>query len=76
MLPDPRARLQETLSGSYTIERELGGGGMSRVYLAQDTALGRTVVIKVIDSAKDSAFILRMACPRWIFTVISLVPNS
>ncbi len=47
-MTDPRARLQETLSGNYTIERELGGGGMSRVYLAQETALGRTVVIKVI----------------------------
>jgi len=28
------------------------------------------------NSAKDSAFILRMTCPRWIFTVISLVPSS
>ncbi len=47
-MTDPRARLQQTLSSAYTIERELGGGGMSRVYLAQETALGRTVVIKVI----------------------------
>jgi serine/threonine-protein kinase len=47
-LSDPRATLQQALGSSYTIERELGGGGMSRVYLAQETALGRTVVIKVI----------------------------
>src|SRR5574338_1055115 len=45
---DPRDQLQHTLGSSYTIERELGGGGMSRVYLAQETALGRQVVVKVI----------------------------
>src|ERR1700724_3631576 len=27
-------------------------------------------------SASDSACILRITCPRWIFTVISLVPSS
>ena len=36
------------MSGSYTLERELGGGGMSRVFVAQETALGRQVVIKVL----------------------------
>ena len=30
------------------LERELGGGGMSRVFLAQETSLGRKVVIKVL----------------------------
>ena len=30
------------------IERELGGGGMSRVFLAEETSLGRKVVIKVL----------------------------
>jgi serine/threonine-protein kinase len=29
------------------LERELGGGGMSRVFIAQETALGRKVVLKV-----------------------------
>ena len=33
---DIRAELQITLSGSYTLERELGGDGMSRV-LAEET---------------------------------------
>jgi eukaryotic-like serine/threonine-protein kinase len=45
---DLRDQLQLTLGGNYTLERELGGGGMSRVFVAQETALGRTVVIKVI----------------------------
>src|SRR3990172_2814576 len=30
------------------MERELGGGGMSRVFLAEETELGRKVVIKVL----------------------------
>jgi serine/threonine protein kinase/tetratricopeptide (TPR) repeat protein len=40
--------LQDSLGGSYRLVRELGGGGMSRVYLAEETALGRQVVIKVL----------------------------
>jgi len=40
--------LQENLGSQYRIERELGGGGMSRVFLAEDKALGRRVVIKVL----------------------------
>jgi tRNA A-37 threonylcarbamoyl transferase component Bud32/tetratricopeptide (TPR) repeat protein len=45
---DLRARLQHTLSGSYTIERELGGGGMSRVFVAEEVRLKRQIVIKVL----------------------------
>ena len=41
-------RLQAALGSGYAIERELGGGGMSRVYLARETALGREVVLKVL----------------------------
>jgi serine/threonine-protein kinase len=40
--------LQSTLVGGYTIERELGGGGQSRVFLAKELALQRDVVIKVL----------------------------
>jgi len=43
-----RETLQKTLSTSYAIERELGGGGMSRVFVAEDLALGRKVVVKVV----------------------------
>ncbi len=39
-------QLRTSLGAAYTIDRELGGGGMSRVFVAPDTALGRTVVIK------------------------------
>jgi serine/threonine protein kinase len=41
-------QLQATLGGAYRLERELGGGGMSRVFLAHETALGRRVVVKVL----------------------------
>ena len=43
-----RDQLQRTLSESYTIESELGGGGMSRVFVATERALGRQVVVKVL----------------------------
>jgi hypothetical protein len=43
---DLRDQLLATLRGSYTLERELGGGGMSRVFMAEETALGRNVVIR------------------------------
>jgi serine/threonine-protein kinase len=41
-------QLTATLSGAYTLEYELGGGGMSRVFLADELRLGRKVVIKVL----------------------------
>ena len=41
MTADVRTQLQATLGSAYTVERELGGGGMSRVFLATDTGLGR-----------------------------------
>jgi serine/threonine protein kinase/tetratricopeptide (TPR) repeat protein len=43
-----RDRLQATLSAGYRLDRELGGGGMSRVFVAEETVLGRTVVIKLL----------------------------
>jgi len=47
-----RDRLAAALSSTHTIERELGGGGMARVFLATERALGRQVVIKtLIDDA-------------------------
>ena len=43
-----RDQLQETLGSAYTLGRELGGGGMSRVFLATETRLKRTVVVKLM----------------------------
>ncbi len=45
---DLQSRLQAVLGDSYRIERELGGGGMSRVFLAQEVELARKVVVKVL----------------------------
>src|SRR5260221_14367838 len=43
-----REQLQTTLGDSYQLEQELGGGGMSRVFVAHETSLGRKVVVKVL----------------------------
>src|SRR2546426_9091473 len=42
------ARLQAALADRYTIERELGRGGMATVYLAEDLKHHRKVAIKVL----------------------------
>jgi tetratricopeptide (TPR) repeat protein len=42
------AQLQTTLGDAYRLERELGGGGMSRVFVAEELRLGRKVVVKVL----------------------------
>jgi len=47
-MSDLRDQLAATLGAAYAIERELGGGGMSRVFLAEEKALGRKVVVKVL----------------------------
>jgi eukaryotic-like serine/threonine-protein kinase len=47
-MADLKDQLTASLSGAYTIERELGGGGMSRVFLAEESRLRRRVVVKVL----------------------------
>jgi len=45
---DPLERLKAALADRYTIERELGAGGMATVYLAEDLKHHRQVAIKVL----------------------------
>ena len=44
----PIQRLRDALSQSYSIDRELGRGGMATVYLAQDAKHDRVVALKVL----------------------------
>jgi serine/threonine-protein kinase len=45
---DLNERLQAALGEGYRIERELSGGGMSRVFVAEEVALERRVVVKIL----------------------------
>src|SRR5262245_18559861 len=47
-MTDLRSRVQEALGNAYRVERELGGGGMSRLFLAEELSLRRNVVVKVL----------------------------
>ena len=47
-MTDLRDQLQTALGPQFEIDRELGGGGMSHVFLAHDRALGRRIVVKVL----------------------------
>ena len=48
-MPDTlRQKLEQHLSPSLVLGDELGGGGMSRVFVARETALARDVVVKVL----------------------------
>ena len=54
-MADLKEQLQQTLGSNYTLERELGGGGMSRVFLAEDNTLGRKIVIKLLPAEMGAA---------------------
>ena len=47
-MADLQDRLQTAVGDAYHIEKELGGGGMSRVFLATEVSLRRQVVIKLL----------------------------
>ncbi|MCH7564972.1 MAG: hypothetical protein IH968_14240 [Gemmatimonadetes bacterium] len=47
-MSDPVTRLNAALEGRYTIEREIGEGGMATVYLADDPRDERKVALKVL----------------------------
>ncbi len=70
-MTDLLAQLQDNFGDAYQLERELGGGGMSRVFLATDARLGRRVVIKVLP-AELAAFVGRDRFEREIRMAASL----
>jgi serine/threonine-protein kinase len=47
-MTDLRAHLQAGLAGRYTVEREIGRGGMATVFLAHDLKHDRSVALKVL----------------------------
>jgi serine/threonine-protein kinase len=47
-MTDAFDRLKSALADRYTIEREIGRGGMATVYLAHDQKHDRNVAIKVM----------------------------
>jgi len=48
-------QLRNSLGNAYSVEAELGGGGMARVFVAEEIALHRRVVIKVLPPDVSSA---------------------
>ena len=48
LVDDAADAIPEILGGRYRIEREVGRGGMARVYLARDLKHSRSVAVKVI----------------------------
>src|SRR3954468_9830307 len=47
-MSDLLARVQAALGDGYRVERELGGGGMSKLFIATERTLHRQVVIKLL----------------------------
>src|SRR5678816_2977708 len=47
-VPPATIALRDALASIYTIDRELGRGGMATVYLAQDVRHNRLVALKVL----------------------------
>jgi hypothetical protein len=62
-MADLLGRLKAALADRYTIERELGSGGMATVYLAHDVRHERDVAVKVLrPELSASLFTDRFLC--------------
>jgi tetratricopeptide (TPR) repeat protein len=53
--PDFQRQVQDAIGPSYRILSELGGGGMSRVFLAEEVQVERRVVVKVLPPETSAA---------------------
>src|SRR5436190_8885776 len=53
--PATPSDLRDALAGRYTLERELGQGGMATVYLARDVRHERPVALKVLRAEQSAA---------------------
>lgn len=67
---DLKDRLQAALGTSYRVQSELGGGGMGRVFVADEVDLDRRVVVKVLPpemaAVPDDPLLQNLhADPRW-----------
>src|SRR3954471_8227704 len=68
--------LQSALAGEYSLDREIGRGGMGIVYLAREVRLARAVAIKVLPPALADRPELREAFLREAQTAAALThPN-